>query len=267
MRETHFIPAPGEEKIALDWTVPEVPAGNRLAVFVHGFVSNRQGEKALFFSEHFRAKGWHFLSFDMRGHGDSGGDLEGLTLSRCLADLGAALDWVPDTMDPPLLIGSSMGGAVSAWYHLLNPGRAGALAFIAPSFSFPGHINTELSPEELNAWKESGVRRFVNEWLDVRVGFGLMEDARRYDPARLAAGYAAPTLIFHGMQDDAVPWQASMRFLQDCPCPTLDLALIKDGDHRLTDYKAYMFECMWAWLERLAASSGEATACGETAAS
>ncbi len=60
MRETHFIPVEGDEKIALDWTAPEAPVTKRVAVFVHGFVSNRQGEKALFFSERFRAMGWHF---------------------------------------------------------------------------------------------------------------------------------------------------------------------------------------------------------------
>lgn len=255
MKETHFVAVEGEEKIALDWTIPEEPAGGKVAVFVHGFVSNRQGEKALFFAERFRAMGWHFLSLDMRGHGDSGGQIEGLTISRCIADLGAALDWIPKGLAPPLLIGSSMGGAVSAWYHLLNPGKAGALSFIAPSFSFPSHLNTELSTAEIAAWREEGTRRFTNEWLDVQVGFSLMEDAERYDPERLVEGFAAPGLIFHGMRDEAVPWQASMRFVQQCPCPTLDLVLIKDGDHRLTDYKEYMFGTMNAWLNRLFAGA------------
>ncbi len=257
MPETHFIPVEGDERIAIDWTVPAEPGNagaGRAAVFVHGFVSNRQGEKALFFSERFQAMGWHFLSLDMRGHGDSSGSLQQLTLSRCIADLAAALDWIPAGFAPPLLIGSSMGGAVSAWYHLLNPDRAGALAFIAPSFTFPTQLETELDAAELRAWKERGLRRFVNEWLDVQVGYGLMEDARTFPPGRLVEGFTGDALIFHGIQDDAVPWQASMRFLQECPCPTIDLLLIKDGDHRLTDHKAYMFETMAAWLNRIGAT-------------
>jgi pimeloyl-ACP methyl ester carboxylesterase len=254
MRETHFVTVAGDERVAVDLTTPAKPSGKRVAVFVHGFVSNRQGEKALFFAERFEAMGWHFLSLDMRGHGDSSGGIESLTLSNCIADLAAALAWLPQELGPPVLIGSSMGGAVSAWYHLLNPERVGALALIAPSFSFPTHLNMELGAEELRSWQETRTRRFANEWLDVQVGFGLMEDARKYDPQKLVEGYAAPTLIFHGMQDDAVPWQASMRFMQECPCPTLDLVLIKDGDHRLTDYKEYMFATMAAWLERTPSS-------------
>ena len=54
------------------------------------------------------------------------------------------------------------------------------------------------------------------------------------------------------MQDDAVPWRASQRFVDSCPCKTLDLLLIKEGDHRLTEYKTYMFETMMAWINRLA---------------
>lgn len=252
MLSTHFIPVEGGGQIALDWTVPGKPEGYRAAVFVHGFASNRQGEKAAFFAEQFQAIGWHFLSLDMRGHGDSSGDMEGLTLSRCIADLSAALDWLPPEFASPLLIPSSMGGAVAAWYQLAHPGRVGAMACIAPSFSFPSQLRTELPKAEMSAWRKSGLRRIQNEWLDVQVGYGLMEDADAYDPRRLVAGYTAPTLIFHGMQDDAVPWRASQRFVEECPSPALDLLLIKEGDHRLTDYKTYMFETMLAWVKRLA---------------
>ncbi len=251
MRSTHFVPVEGDERIALDWTVPENPDGSRAAVFVHGFASNRQGEKATFFAECFQAVGWHFLSLDMRGHGDSSAGMESLTLSRCIADLAAALDWLPAGMAPPLLIPSSMGGAVAAWYHLLHPGRVGGLACIAPSFNFPGSLFTELDARELEAWRTSGLRRIRNEWLDVQVGYGLMEDAKGYDAERLVRDYAAPTLIFHGMKDDAVDWRASRRFVENCPSETLDLLLIKEGDHRLTDYKTYMFEIMLAWIKRL----------------
>ncbi|MCZ6628277.1 MAG: alpha/beta fold hydrolase [SAR324 cluster bacterium] len=251
MCETHFIPVEGEERIAVDWTVPATPEGSRAAVFVHGFASHRQGEKATFFAERFQASGWHFLSLDMRGHGDSSSGMEALTLSRCIADLHAALDWIPKEIAPPLLIASSMGGAVAAWYYLLHPGRAGALACIAPSFSFPSHLRSELSQQELQAWQERGLRRVQNEWLDVQVGYGLMEDAQNYDPRRLVKEYSAPTLIFHGILDDAVDWRESINFMEDCPATGIDLLLIKEGDHRLTEYKEYMFESIMSWLRRL----------------
>lgn len=251
MLSTHFITVESDGKIALDWTEPGENIGNRVAVFVHGFASNRQGEKASFFAERFQSMGWHFLSLDMRGHGDSSGGMEDITLTRCVADLAAALDWLPAELAQPLLIPSSMGGAVAAWYHILNPGRVGAMACIAPSFSFPHQLQTELTKEEMNAWRETGLRRIQNEWLDVQIGYGLMEDAAKFDPRRLRKSYDVPTLIFHGMRDDAVPWRESREFLEDCPCHTLDLLLIKEGDHRLTEFKTYMFETMLAWVNRL----------------
>ena len=251
MFSTHFVTVEDDQKIALDWTESGENKGNRVAVFVHGFASNRQGEKAAFFAERFCAAGWNFLSLDMRGHGDSSGDMEGLTLTRCIADLATALDWLPEGSAPPLLIPSSMGAAVAAWYHVLNPGRVGAMAFIAPSFSFPHQLHADLTQTEMDNWRESGLRRVQNEWLDVQVGYGLMEDAKKYDLQRMWNDYDVPTLIFHGIRDDAVPWQSSRKFLETCPCETLDLLLIKEGDHRLTDFKTYMFDSVLAWLNRI----------------
>ena len=251
MRYTHLVPVEGEEVIALDWYVPEEPKGARTAVFIHGFGSERRGDKAVHFAERFEAMGWHYLALDLRGHGDSSGGMETLTLSRSLADLTAALDWLPPGQAPPVLIGSSMGGAVAAWHRALRPARSGAIALIAPAFSFPHDFTTALSTAEVADWRKTGRHRFVNQWLDVVIGYDLVTDAASYDPARLVREFAAPTLILQGMEDEAVDWRASLKFVEDSPCATLELVLFKDGDHRLTDRKELLFDTIAAWLERL----------------
>jgi hypothetical protein len=244
---THRIGLPGGEHLVLDWT-PPAPGGTAAALFVHGLGSHRRGDKALHFAERFAALGWGFLALDLRGHGESGGGMRGLSLSRCLEDVSAALAWLPRPAAPRLLIGSSMGAAVVAWHRLLHPLPDGLSAFIAPSLAFPQRWAEELPPGELAAWQRAGVRRFRSEWIDLEIGWGLMEDARRYDAARLAREYATPTLILHGMQDVAVDWRASVRFLETCPCAELQLLLIKSGDHRLTEQRAYLFDALVAWL-------------------
>jgi alpha-beta hydrolase superfamily lysophospholipase len=63
-------------------------------------------------------------------------------------------------------------------------------------------------------------------------------------------GHAAPTLILHGMRDTAVLWQDSVSFMESTRSPDMELLLIKDGDHRLTDHKAHLFDVIAAWLKR-----------------
>lgn len=244
--ETHRIPVASGESIVLDWIPPS--AGGETAVFVHGLGSHRRGEKALHFAERFAAQGWGFMALDLRGHGESDGSMTELSLSRCLADLAAALAWLPRPAVPRLLIGSSMGGAVTAWHRVLHPDPRSAVALIAPSLAFPHRWLTELPPAEVDAWRRHGVRTFRSEWIELRIGWGIMQDAEAYDYQRLVREYAAPTLILHGMQDTAVDWRGSVRFAEACPYPDITLVLIKAGDHRLTRQKDFLFDTIWAWL-------------------
>jgi alpha-beta hydrolase superfamily lysophospholipase len=124
------------------------------------------------------------------------------------------------------------------------------MVMIAPSLQFPGRLAWQLGPAAMEEWKRTGVRRWESEWLDLEIGFGLMDDALNYDPQKLLVGYQAPTLILHGMKDDAVDWRTSLGFVEDCRYPGLELLLLKDGDHRLTDHKAFLFDVLWAWLQR-----------------
>jgi len=244
---TARVPLPGGQHIALDWSAP---AGGcrHAAVFIHGLGSNRRGDKSLHFARRFPELGWGYLALDLRGHGESGGTMRELTLTRCLEDVAAALAWLPAGVRPSLLIGSSMGGAVAAWHRLLHPEAGTLTALIAPSFSFPRGWAAALSEQERESWRLAGTWRVRNEWLDLELGWILMEDAARYDPARLARDWKSPALILHGMNDAAVDWRASLKFVEECPHERLRLLLLKGGDHRLTAEKDYLFEAIQDWM-------------------
>lgn len=246
------IPLGTGESLVADWLPSKAGDAGRVTVFVHGLASDRQGEKARYFMERFAERGWGFLAMDLRSHGDTGGPLRDLTLSRSLEDLSASLTWLAGQRGteapPPVLMGSSMGGAIIAWHHLRHPRASGPLIMIAPALSFPSRLFWDLTPEELRQWRETGVRAFPSDWTPLELGFSLAEDAANYPMATLLRSYSAPTLIFHGMKDTSVSWRGSQSFLEDCPCPALDLVLIKAGDHRMTAHKALIFETLWQWL-------------------
>jgi len=241
------LPLQTGETLVFDWAPPA--AGCPVAVFIHGLGSHRRGEKALHFAGRFVRLGWGFLALDLRGHGESGGSIEQLSLSRCLEDVRAVLDWLGAPLAPRLLIGSSMGGAVAAWYQVRHPAAGLHVALIAPALRFPAGM-TQLPPRDLAEWKRAGFRRFTSEWIDLRIGFGLVEDAQQYPYEELVRRYEAPTLVLHGLKDAAVPWRESVEFLERAACPDVDVVLVKQGDHRLTAHKDFLFDVMTGWMRQ-----------------
>jgi len=46
---------------------------------------------------------------------------------------------------------------------------------------------------------------------------------------------ACPLRILHGMQDEAVPWQTALRLAERIDSKDVEVTLVKDGDHRLSE--------------------------------
>jgi uncharacterized protein len=246
--EVHRIVITGSESLAVDW----YPAGAQAdcAVYVHGLGSHRRGEKVRHFATRFNAAGWAFAAFDFRGHGDSDGNVVDLTMTRLLADLGVVLDWLrmQGVAARPALIGASMGAAVAAWYSMLHAGAVGPLVMIAPSLAFPGGLLTELDPAALMQWQRTGRRRFRSDWIDLEIGCELALDAVDYDPGRLREDLVTPVLIVHGMRDEAIDYRRSVDFAARSCSSSVDVLLLGNGDHRLTDRRELLFGTIWSWL-------------------
>jgi alpha-beta hydrolase superfamily lysophospholipase len=217
--------------------------GPALVLFVHGFGSNRTSNKALALEAACARRGWPFAAFDFRGHGESSGTMRELRGSALQEDLDCIWEHFAGRGAQRLfLVGSSMGGWASAWFALRHSNAVPAVVTLAPAFDFLGRRWSALGEDELRAWRETGRYRFRNEWLDVELDYGLVEERDRFTLAELLSRWQAPMLVFHGMADETVPWRESLDFVERCPYPELELRLIKNGDHRLLALKDEMAE-------------------------
>ena len=212
-------------------------------LFVHGFGSNRKGEKPKALEAACRKRGWTFVTFDFRGHGDSTGTLLELLGSGLLEDLEMVRSHLATRGIRRLcLVGSSMGGWASAWFTLRHPETVEACVFIAPAVDFLRGRWARLTEAERQHWKQTGRLRVRNEWLDTEIGYGLVEEMDLLPVERLAAEWSRPLLIFHGMKDDTVPYTQSLSFVEQTAYPEVELRLFKNGDHRLLAFKDVMAE-------------------------
>ena len=242
------------ETLAADVTVP-ADAENPWIVFLHGFGSTREGEKARRLEQEVAARGLGFVRFDFRGHGDSQGCFETLTLSRQIEDLRAVLrHLVGGGAGRPLrraiLVGSSFGGLTSAWHTALDPGPVVAQVLIAPAFRMVERFVATLPDERRRQWLAAGSARFEGPYFDFELTTDLVQDARHYDSEELLRRPAVPTTIVHGDRDDSVPVSLSQEFAERVT-PSPRLVVIPGGDHRLTDHCPTLAEEIQRCLEAL----------------
>jgi uncharacterized protein len=205
-------------------------------LYLHGFASSPASRKATFFAERLRLMG-----FQVEIPALEAGNFEGLTVS-------GQLQLAEQTLknEPAILIGSSLGGYLSALYAARHPEVIG-LILLAPAFSFANLWKSEMSAQQLAQWKQNGSIRVFHygSGREMLIGYGLLEDAACFEP------YPAvnqPVLIFHGNQDRAVPVQESIKFSESRP----NVRLIRlESGHELTDVLDVIWQRSAEFLKHL----------------
>lgn len=248
------VPEGAASHLAVQLSEPESAAEAPFAVlYLHGFASDQTGEKASFFRAQALAEKLAFCSFDFQGHGASGGGMEGLSLTRNLDDVARVHRFLRRRGHRRVaLLGSSMGGATALWYAALHPEGIVAGLHIAPAVGLGAALERWAGSEGLEEWRSRGHRRYSSERGDFDLGWGLIEDLRAHRAEELAERHRVPTLVLQGKNDTSVEWREVAEFVVRCACPTIELHLFADGDHRLVDRK----ERLWALMREFLTGRG-----------
>jgi pimeloyl-ACP methyl ester carboxylesterase len=204
-------------------------------VFLGGFRSDMTGNKALFLHEYCRRRGCAFVRFDYFAHGASSGDIADGTIGRWAEDAIAVIDSL--TAGPQILVGSSMGGWVMVLAALARPARVAALVGIAAAPDFTADLlPRRLSAEQQRELQQAG--RIVLPSAYDPAGYlytrALVEDGDRHLVLRGDLPLYCPVRLLHGLADDSVPWQQSLKLAERLAGDDVSLTLVKGGDHRLS---------------------------------
>jgi pimeloyl-ACP methyl ester carboxylesterase len=188
-------------------------------VYLHGFASGPNGAKGTHCREWAAARQIPFHAPDLNLP-----DFEHLTLS---AQVAAVAELVGGLREPPVLVGSSMGGLVAAAAARQGV-PAARLILLAPAFGF---ARRRLSGRRWAGYRRRGTMRTYHHargrWLTL--GPELLADLPRWrddDQWRLDL----PVAILHGRRDDAVPLAESQVFAARNPGAMLRVV---DDDHGL----------------------------------
>jgi pimeloyl-ACP methyl ester carboxylesterase len=201
-----------------------LPEGEPLGsvLILHGAGSAKESHYD--FARECRAYGFAALAFDMRGHGESEGEL-GRSMFDDLATMAALLP----SGAPLALRGSSMGGYVA----LVAAERLAARAVVA------------ICPASAEMLRR-GVR---NESYDVRVDRDALDALlAEHDELLAAEMLEAPVLLLHAEGDERVPVEHSRELAR--VLTHARLIEVPGGHHRSVQHDAELQATALRWLEK-----------------
>lgn len=203
-------------------------------VFLPGFRSDMNGDKAgalaIFCAERDQA----CLRFDYSGHGASGGRFEDGTIGQWSRDALAAIDYLID--GPLILVGSSMGGWIALLAALAREERIAALIGIAAAPDFTEALMWQaMMPAQRDTLMRDGILQVPSQYGEpTPITRALIEDGRSHLLMDAPIAIDCPVRLLHGQHDPDVPWETALRIAERVTSQDVQVTLIKDGDHRLS---------------------------------
>lgn len=200
-------------------------------VFLPGYMSDMDGGKASALFAHAQERGRECLLLDYSGCGHSDGDFADGTLTRWRDEVCALVEARID--GPVMLVGSSMGGFLMLLVGLALRNRLAGLVGIAaaPDFTEWGYdaeqkakLQAGETVFEENPYGPEPTPTYARFWQDAQSHL-LLNDVIALD---------CPVRLLHGQRDADVPWETSLRLAAALRSDDVQVALVKDGDHRLS---------------------------------
>jgi pimeloyl-ACP methyl ester carboxylesterase len=226
-----FLMTPEGRRIAYDLTTGSGPG----VVFLGGFMSDKEGTKALALQGWAERQGRGFLRFDYSGHGQSSGAFEDGAIGDWYEDARAVIQML--TEGPQILVGSSMGGWIALLLARRHPEMLAGLVTIAaaPDFTEDGMWN-EFTPQQRNRIMAEGFVDVPSEYsaTPYRISRRLIEDGRKHLVLRSPLDLCCPVRMLQGTADKDVPVSVAMHLLDHMGGGDVRLTLVKGADHRFS---------------------------------
>ncbi len=210
-------------------------------VFLHGLMSDMNGQKAIATEKLCIERGYNFIKFDNFGHGLSSGKFTDQTISDWLLGINLIIKEIEDA--PILLIGSSMGAWLALIATKLHQERIIGIITLAAAVDFTETlIWNKLTLQEKEIIKNQPIYEIRGNNPECNhlypISYKLIEDGRKYlminDVLEEKIDIFAPIHLIHGMEDIDVPYNISLKVAARLKSKKVVIKLIKDANHKLS---------------------------------
>ena len=210
---------------------------NLYIVFLHGFMSDLEGDKPKTFYKYCKKRKLGFLGLEYSGHGKSSGKFTNGNISKWTKETQTTIKKIVKKNNF-ILVGSSMGSWIS-----LNQ-------FKYFQKQIKGFLGIGSAPEFLERlmWKKftkkmkketikNGICNLKHGDYEYPISYQLIKDGRKNNILNKKLRSKIYVTMIHGSKDEAVPTIYSRKVLKLFDKAKKKLIIIKNGDHSLSNNK------------------------------
>ena len=203
-------------------------------VFLHGFMSDLEGQKPRKILKFCNSKKIGFLAMEYSGHGKSSGKFTKGNISKWTNEVRIAIKRIVKK-NKFILVGSSMGSWISLnQFKFFNNQILGFLGIgSAPEF-LENLIWKKFNNKMKNEIKKIGIYNLKYGNYEYPITYQLIKDGRKNKILNKKIKNKIYVTMIHGKKDEVVPVSYSKKVLKVFKNANKKLLIIKNGDHSLS---------------------------------
>lgn len=206
-------------------------------VFLHGFMSNIEGEKPKSIFKYAKKNKLGFLALEYSGHGKSTGKFTHGNISKWTNEVRIAIKKIVGK-NQFILVGSSMGAWLSLnQFKFFKDQIKGFLGIgSAPEF-LQNLMWKKFTKKMKNETIKRGIYQLKHGNYEYPITYQLIKDGRKNRILNQKIKSKIDVVMIHGSKDEAVPQVYSKKVLKIFNNAKKKLVIIKNGDHSLSSKK------------------------------
>ena len=210
---------------------------NTFIVFLHGFMSNIEGEKPKAIFEYAKKNDLGFLTLEYSGHGKSTGEFTKGNISKWSKEVRILIKKVVKKNNF-ILVGSSMGAWLSLnQFKYFEKQIVGFLGIgSAPEF-LDGLMWKKFSKKMKKEIKKNGIINLKHGDYEYPISLQLIKDGKENKVLNKKIYQKLNVTMIHGDKDESVPVSYSRKVLKIFKKSRKKLVIVKNGDHSLSSSK------------------------------
>ena len=203
-------------------------------VFLHGFMSDIEGEKPKAIFKYAKKNNLGFLALEYSGHGKSSGKFTKGNISKWSKEVEITIKKVVKK-NKFILVGSSMGAWLSLnQFKYFKNQIVGFLGIgSAPEF-LQNLIWKKFTKKMKNEIIKKGIINLKHGNYDYPITYQLIKDGRNNKILKQKIPLKISITMIHGSKDEVVPQSYSKKILKMFSKSKKKLVIIKNGDHSLS---------------------------------
>ena len=202
-------------------------------VFLHGFMSDLEGEKPKSFIKYCKKNKIGFLAVEYSGHGKSSGEFTKGNISKWTYQTKIAIKKIVKKNNF-ILIGSSMGSWISTNQFKYFKKQIKGFIGIGSAPEFLEQIMWKKFTKKMKKETISkGIYNLKHGGFEYPITYQLIKDGRKNRVLNKKIDSKIYVSLFHGNKDDTVPTKYSKKLIKIFIKAKRKLIIIKNGDHSL----------------------------------